>query len=417
MLQRFARLLFEGNGQSMKALRVVAGLDASFGGAPVAAVEECLASQRAGIRTTLAFPCETPEASSIPDMADELLRGGVAIHGFRRAYAGRRWSRRWGFSPRFLPWLGRSVRSFDVVHFHGAWTFTTFAGSIVAKLAGRPIVLSPHETLTDFDVDKSGLVTHLLKRILRRGYLHWFDLVITASRLELNDSRRRVSRARFVALHHPVASRPDNAPQLNASDASRLRIGFLGRLDPKKNVDLLIRVLATLPEEVTLRIAGDGATGYSSWLRALAREYQVDERVEWLGFVDAEQKGRFFGSIDLLALPSAYECFGVAAAEAMLAGVPVLVSPQCGVAEIVMAGGGGFVSPASDDAASEILHSLFMDRSQLAAVAQLGAAFARNEFSGKTYGTRLKREYEILLTGRTPARSMPRAEQTDAEGE
>jgi glycosyltransferase involved in cell wall biosynthesis len=297
-----------------------------------------------------------------------------------------------------LLWLARSARRFDVVHFHGAWTFTSLAGSMVAKALGRPVVLSPHETLTDFEIDTSGPFFRVIKRTLRRAYLNWFDLIITASSLELRDSRHGVSRARVITLHHPVGSPAPSAQALTTSTSANLRIGFLGRLVAKKNIDLLIRVLATLPETVTLRIAGEGTTEFSTSLQALARECRVDQRIEWLGFVSDEAKSAFFESIDLLALPSAYECFGMAAAEAMVAGVPVLVSPTCGVAEVVAAGG-GFIAAPTDEATEQILRSLFVDRSKLASAACRAVASAR-AFSLEEHGTRLKCEYESLLACR-----------------
>ena len=67
------------------------------------------------------------------------------------------------------------------------------------------------------------------------------------------------------------------------------------------------------------------------------------DRVKWLGFLDEAGKERFFQDIDLLAMPSAFESFGMAAAEAVTAGRPVLVSDGTGISEVVRNFGCGWV--------------------------------------------------------------------------
>ena len=90
----------------------------------------------------------------------------------------------------------------------------------------------------------------------------------------------------------------------------------------------------------------------------------VNERVELRGFLDAEQKNLFFREIDLLVMPSEYECFGMVAAEALAAGVPVVATPRIGLAPLVdLTGAGAVVRASSLDLVGAL--RLFVDDEQV----------------------------------------------------
>src|SRR6185437_17182583 len=119
------------------------------------------------------------------------------------------------------------------------------------------------------------------------------------------------------------------------------------RFHPKKNLEILLEAVSQT-SNVSLRIAGDGWRDYRAKLRDLANRLGINDRIEWLGFIAKEQSAAFFESIDVLAMPSAYECFGRVAAEAMVHGIPTIVTTTTGVAEIVERGRCGIVIVAND---------------------------------------------------------------------
>ena len=175
-----------------------------------------------------------------------------------------------------------------------------------------------------------------------------------------------------------------------------LRVGYLGRFDPKKNLDLLIRALAKLPDSVFLHVAGDGPIELRRSLERLAVELGVEERVAWRGFVQADEKCTFFEGIDLLAMPSSYECFGVAAAEAIWEGLPTLVSTRTGIAEIVERNACGYVVEPNEQAIVTALRSVADHPRSLLDKAE-GTIRAVQELSQAAHGSRLRYEYDCLL--------------------
>jgi glycosyltransferase involved in cell wall biosynthesis len=84
----------------------------------------------------------------------------------------------------------------------------------------------------------------------------------------------------------------------------------------------------------------------------------LGHRVDFLGYISAAERAAFFARIDVLALPSNYENFGMAAAEAMAHGVPVLVSERTGLAELLRVHGGGRTVPLEVKAIAESALSL-----------------------------------------------------------
>ena len=171
-------------------------------------------------------------------------------------------------------------------------------------------------------------------------------------------------------------------------------VGFLGRLHAKKNLDILIRTLPGLPESVSLTVAGDGPE--RAGLRCLADQLGVADHVRWLGFVEGDAKADFFRNIDLLVMPSEYECFGMVAAEAMARGIPVVVTPETGIAELVRSQGGGEIAPANIDGLGRVIEDLDRDPDRLAALSEEAVAAATKELSFSAHGTALVSHYKRM---------------------
>jgi glycosyltransferase involved in cell wall biosynthesis len=128
------------------------------------------------------------------------------------------------------------------------------------------------------------------------------------------------------ALHHPVT------------------IGLLGQISPHKGHDDAIDALRRLGAGFRLVIAGKGEAGYLDHLR----KKSVGLLVDFLGFTEVPQ---FFSMIDILAVPSWEEPFGIVLLEAMASGVPVIATNRGGPTEIIRSALHGVLVPARDPGA------------------------------------------------------------------
>lgn len=384
----------------MKVLRLIGGLDPRHGGPPVSAVNSCIAAQRQGIETTLVYGYGPSDTDSIAPTLKCLEAEGVTAIGLPYADFRAETARSWGICPKLPRWLMKHRRDFDLVHCHGAWQAAAATTLMLVATAGQPCVLTPHESLTEFDIAQSPRpFLGFVKRALQPTWLRGFDRVIVASTIEARDSEppHIAGRVKLSIIPHPVFDERHGAakPRNGSLQPGALRVGFLGRLHRKKNVDLLVRALSSLPPQVTLAVAGDGPERES--LQRLAQDIDVASRIEWPGFIGDDAKASFLAGIDVLILPSTYECFGVAAAEAMAAGVPVIVSPDTGVADIVTRYNAGAVVPASVDAIATALATLTSSPDRLATCSTHGIDAAQASFSFAGHGAALRQCYERVL--------------------
>ena len=140
---------------------------------------------------------------------------------------------------------------------------------------------------------------------------------------------------------------------------------FLGRLIPRKGADLLIEALPQLGfDGIKFVIAGpEGEAGYSTFLRKKARELGVEHRVLFPGPLYGNDKNSALADADIFALPSRYENFGNAAAEAIACGTPAVVSDRCGIAPLLNHRA-GLVTSYDSGAVALTLRSLLADVAQ-----------------------------------------------------
>lgn len=319
---------------------ITPNLSSSFGGPTTTTVNGVIAERQAGLPSEI-LTTVSPDGYGDSEAAiDRLEAAGVRMRCFPRV--GRfSSSQTWGLSPAMAFWMARHLGAFDVVHLQYVWCMTSVVGCVLAKVRGIPVVVTPHESLTDHDVEIASRnpLMRTLKRALRRFYLKTVDCLIFMSALEERDTESKD--VRTERIFHAVASRVLPAV-ISAPSAPRgpLSIGFLGRNARKKGVDRLIRTLSgPEPQSVwRLTLATSKLTPEQT---GIIESIEAQSRVRMLGFVD--DPGELFARTDVLVMPSTYEAFGMVAAEAMAHGVPVIVPKSSGVAEIVDEYGAGIV--------------------------------------------------------------------------
>ena len=121
-----------------------------------------------------------------------------------------------------------------------------------------------------------------------------------------------------------------------------------------------------------LLVGPDG--GVEKPLRRLAKTLGLNSRIQFLGPVGRERVKDILAATDILALISRHENFGNAAVEAMLAGVPVLVSEHVGICREVREDRAGVVVPLTIEAVSRALREMLTDPEKLRTMGQSAAA-------------------------------------------
>ncbi len=106
-----------------------------------------------------------------------------------------------------------------------------------------------------------------------------------------------------------------------------------GTVERRKNLEVLIRALPLLPDDVRLVSVGP-ATPYRAECERFARNAGVADRVEFRGYVDRTRLLELYATCAMVAVPSRYEGFGYAAAQAVCAATPVIVSSAASLPEV-----------------------------------------------------------------------------------
>jgi glycosyltransferase involved in cell wall biosynthesis len=168
---------------------------------------------------------------------------------------------------------------------------------------------------------------------------------------------------------------------------SRRVVLFLSRLDEKKGLDLLLRAyveVRALRPEAVLVIAGDGPRDFVAKVKADAVKLGLGEAdVVWTGFLSGDAKEAVLADADLFVLPSYSENFGIAVAEAMAAGLPVVVSDQVGIHQDVRSARAGIVVPCDAQKLAEALVKLLADPELGGAMGARGEALVRRRYSSE----------------------------------
>jgi glycosyltransferase involved in cell wall biosynthesis len=177
-----------------------------------------------------------------------------------------------------------------------------------------------------------------------------------------------------------------------------LRVLYVGRLAPRKNVEVLIRAAALCKSPIQLRIVGTGPE--EARVQSLAQSLGIAERTDFPGFRKGKDLLEEYQWADVLVMPSAYEGVPLVALEAKAAGLPIIAANFAGAANIVSAASGRIVPDISADSLATALDQIAADPSELNRLAVNTRREAVNTFSWQAVVSRLANEYDDILRKR-----------------
>lgn len=322
-------------------------------------------------------------------------------------------------APGLAFWLWGNVANFDVVHIHALFSFSSTVAGFIAAMRGVPYVVRPLGTLNSYGVmQRRRWLKRLSIALIERHILKRAAAVHFTSEAERQEAQALGLTMRPVVIPLGISPvTPGNADMLFQacpSVAGRVVILFLSRIDPVKNLEGLLRAHASFPQpRPALIIAGDGEREYVRSLKSLAVSLGLENDVIWLGHVSGEMKSAAFAAADIFALPSFSENFGIAVAEAMLAGLPVVVGRGVAIAgEIEAAGGGISVDPDPQSILSG-LSRLLADPALRRRMGERARAHAQDAYSTTAMATRL---IELYARVRLRPGSLPISEEDQPNG-
>jgi glycosyltransferase involved in cell wall biosynthesis len=311
------------------------------------------------------------------------------------------------YSSALKQWLIQNIRNYDLVHIHALFSYPSIVAGKVAQRAGVPYIVRPLGTLNRYGIQyRRPLLKKLSLRLFEGPLLRQAAAVHFTAQAEMHEAKLLGIPLRPAIVPLSVVSEEEPDYQAFYTRHPDLRTNpyvlFLSRLDQKKNIEGLLGAFAQLvPSYPNLRLAivGDGDPRYLSGLKSLAQSLKVAPHIVWTGFLSGGLKSAALAGARVFVLPSYSENFGIAAAEALLQGLPCVLGRGVAIAGDVEAAGAGIGVEPTVEAISQALQYLLDDDSIRAQVGARARAFAEKEYSLDVMGSRLMAMYENALNG------------------
>jgi glycosyltransferase involved in cell wall biosynthesis len=272
-----------------------------------------------------------------------------------------------------------------------------------ARSAGIPYVISPRGMLQPGAMAHHRMLKAIAYPAVERGHLRGASLLHATSGAEARALAGLGPRVALVA--NGVTPRTATADQIartrqkfNLPPDTDL-VTFVGRLHPIKRLDLLADAFARLRRSgraACLVIAGPDEGGHRRRIEPLFRDVAAD--VRWIGAVDGDDKWALLHSSRALVQCSDSESFGLSVAEALTAGVPVVVTERGAWGHLTSISG-GYVVAHDANAIADTLDRLLADPAAARAMGERARAWAIRTFGWDAIGRAMLREYESI-TGR-----------------
>jgi glycosyltransferase involved in cell wall biosynthesis len=352
-VQQFSRDLRQ-SPSAMRLLHVIASIRAA-GGGPVEAVRGLSAVHLRGGHFV--------EVASLDDPGDHEVRSfPLPLHAVGPA------RNTYSFAPLFVPWLRRNRTRYDAVIINGLWQYHSFGAWRALRGSTTPYYVFPHGMLDPW-FKRSFPLKHLKKSL----YWPWADYrVLRDARAVLFTCEKEkllapqsfaLYRANSLVTGLGTTSPPrdvdataflERYPELRGK---RLLL-FMGRLHPKKGCDLLLEAYAaTIAKDPAWRLvfAGPDDLQWQRALEARAHALRIADRVVWTGMLRDTLKWSALAAAEVFALPSHQENFGIAVAESLACGVPVLISREVNIWHEIESANAGLVAPDTVAGTTELL--------------------------------------------------------------
>ena len=225
-----------------------------------------------------------------------------------------------------------SSKDFDVIHAHDWLTYP--AGIAAKKISGKPLVVHIHAT--EFDRTGENVNTQIFD-IEKKG-MEEADMVISVSNLTRNICIERygIDPDKIITVHNAVEPVDKSENEAIKKNVKEKVVTFLGRITFQKGPEYFIeaaRKVLDLDPNVRFVMAGTGDLQHKMIKRVA--KLGMGTRFHFTGFLKGPEVDKLLALTDVFVMPSVSEPFGIVPLEAMRSNVPVVISKQSGVSEIL----------------------------------------------------------------------------------
>ena len=311
---------------------------------------------------------------------------------------------RLSWAPALAKAVENDVDSFDIVHLQTVFLWPTWAAARVARNACVPYLVSPRGMLVKGLIERRNqLIKSAWINLIERSNLERASAIHTTSEVEADElARFNWHLPRVTTISNGVDA-PDRIAEgaIVSSDVINIANGkplalFFGRLSWKKGLDRLLQAFART-NTGNLAIVGTDDERLVFGLSKLAHMLRITDRVRILPrTITGHDKEYLFSNAQLFVLPSYSENFGNTVLEAMRRGVPVVLTPEVGAAEIVRKAGGGIVTDGTPVTYGEAMEQLLHDSVLARSMGKAGRRYVMERYTWDRIAARMEELYESV---------------------
>lgn len=306
------------------------------------------------------------------------------------------------YLPRFsFSAIKRIVDDSDIIHLMNHWTFLNALVYYFIRRLKKPYVVCPAGSLPIYG--RSKLIKTLYNMAVGTKIIRNADRCIAVTPDEVSHfARFRVGRDKVSVIPNGICleeylAKNDDAFRQAYGLADNPFILFVGRLNPIKGPDLLLRAFCALKDKFPHHLVFVGPdAGMLSDLKKIVGQENITSRVHFVGYLGGTQKSLAYHAADLLVIPSRSEAMSIVVLEAGATATPVLITDQCGFNDIAEIGG-GVVVPASEKGIREGLTNLLSRPDNLKMMGNKLKQYTRQSFTWNSIVNKYLLMYEEIL--------------------
>lgn len=285
----------------------------------------------------------------------------------------------------------------DIYHSQGIWNYTTYLTAKVARKKHKVYIITPRGMLYPQALQKSKW-----KKKIFLSFSLFKDMqkaaCIQATCIE------EMQHIRSLGVTSPIAVIPNpvDIPKIDTKKYSpQKRIGYLGRVHPRKNIERVLYSLNLLKgdiNDVEFLIIGGGDDDYLNFLKTEVARLNLNN-VIFTGFLSGKEKEEAINSLDYLVVPSDFENFGMIIAEALVRKIPVITSKGTPWADLVIHDCGWWIDNDVNSISEALRSALLLSDEEAKKKGKNGRQLIINEYSPEVISRKMNELYSWILNG------------------
>lgn len=293
-------------------------------------------------------------------------------------------------------WMKKNEQAYDVIHLQGRSGFLYAMDAANCPIISTIHGLNKHENHSN----KKGIANYLYNTITAyfelRSTRYSSKLISVSQDLKANLLEEGIGTSSMI---HVIQNGVENIPL--AEEASKRNKGtklvFVGRLEKVKGLDMLVKIMAQVHNQITLDIIGDGPM--KTELEDLIKTNDLQDRITLLGELPRDEVYKHLKSSMALLLTSTHETQGIVLLEANLNGIPVVASKLDAIKESIKDGKNGLLcAPLDVSHFVKSIHYLFDHPVEAKMMGQYGRDLVRAKFNWEQIAEKTIEVYQEVLT-------------------